>query len=271
MEKINNSNYKKFIIIVGIILFFGIIFIYNLIKLGVFNQDSQKPAVLNNKVVFDQPKLTIFDETRYINQFPDTIHIHYPYFIVVVPEDAKQITTVYSLTKKQDITSFNDIVLDYYNGNFLYNYHGGNTYFEGKKLKYHCDQGFIKSDTDIICATQNTSNPLYSDLISINPQTLNTKTIYSPQDAITAIYFYNNTLYIGEYNYTTHQVYLTINGTRSKISTFVSIIYPMKNIIYIGTFKNDEAKLQTSYAQVINNEGIPSSRVLSKGKIVFYD
>ena len=271
MEKINNSTKIKIAIIGGIILFFGIIFIYNLVKLGIFNQDMQKTNVLNNTVVFEQPKLRIFDETRYINQFPDMIHIHYPYFIVVVPEDTKQITTVYSLIQKKEMASFNDIVLDFYNNNFLYNYHGGNTYFNGKNLKVHCNQGFIRSDTEILCIAQNTNNPLYSDLISINPKTLTQKTLYSPQDAITAVYYDNNTLYLGEYNYTTHQVYLTINGTRSKISTFVSIIYPMKNIIYIGTFKNDEAKLQTSYAQVINNEGIPSSRVLSKGKIVFYD
>src|ERR1700722_9146738 len=121
MGKINNSNYRKYIIIGGIIFFFGFIFIFNLIKLGVFNQDAKKSTVLNNQVVFEQPKLRIFDVTRYINQFPDTIHIHYPNFIVVVPEDAKQITTVYSLEQKKAVSTFNDIVLDYANGNYLYN------------------------------------------------------------------------------------------------------------------------------------------------------
>jgi len=220
MEKINNSTRIKIAIIGGILLFFGIIFIYNLVKLGIFNQDSQKPTVLNNKVVFEQPKLTVFDETRYINQFPDIIHIHYPYFIVVVPEDTKQITTVYSLTKKQKIASYNDIVLDYYNGSFLYNYHGGNTYYKGGNLKLHCDQGFIESSTNILCVTQNSDNPLYSDLISINPHTLSEKTLYSPQDAITAVYYSNNTLYIGEYNYTTHQPFLTINNKRNTVTNY---------------------------------------------------
>ncbi|HSW97348.1 MAG TPA: hypothetical protein VLF89_05990, partial [Candidatus Saccharimonadales bacterium] len=186
MEKINNFNKRKLILIGGIILFFGIIFIYNLINLGVFNQDVQKPTVLNNKVIFEQPKLTVFDETRYINQFPDTIHIHYPYFIVVVPEDAKQITTVYDLVQKKTTATFNDIVLDYANGNFLYNYHGGNTYFRGKNLGVHCLSGFIKTTSEILCVTQESNIPLQNKLLSINPQADNIKVLYSPQDAITA-------------------------------------------------------------------------------------
>lgn len=261
----------KIVIITGVLLFFAVLFIYNLAKMQVFKEDSIKVNVLNDRIVFTQPKLAIFDSTEYLNQFPDTIHIHYPYIIVVIPENRSDISTVYNTSAKKQIAAFNDIVLDYDKGAFLYNYHGGNTFYNGKDLKVHCNQGFIKSDIDILCVTQNEANPLFSVLMSINPKTLTQKTLYSPQNAITAVYFENNTLYLGEYNYTTHQVYLTINGTRSKISTFVSIIYPMKNNIYIGTFKNDEAELQASYAQVINKEGKPSSRVLSKGKIVFYD
>ena len=269
MEKINNSNKRKFIIIGGIILFFGIIFIFNLIKLGVFNQDSQKSSVLNNQVVFDQPKLRIFDETRYINQFPDTIHIHYPNFIVVVPEDSNQITTVYSLTKKQKIASFNDIVLDYYNGSFLYNYHGGNTYFKGNNLKYHCDQGVIKSDREILCVTQNAVNPLYSELISINPQTLITKILYSPQNAITAIYYDKNTLYLGEYDYNTHQAHLMLNGKNNKVDNLINIIYPMQNNIYIATFKNSENNLSESYSEIVNSHNNWITLII-KGTIRFY-
>jgi hypothetical protein len=270
MEKINNSNYIKFVIIGGIILFFGTIFIYNLIKLGVFNQDFQKTSVLTNTVVFEQPKLSIFDDTRYINQFPDTIHIHYPYFIVVVPEDTKQITTVYSLTKKTKIASFNDVVLDYYNGSFLYNYHGGTTYYNGKNLKYHCDQGFIKSDTDILCVIQNSMKPSYSDLMSINPQTLTTMTIYSPQDAITAIYYMNNSQYIGEYNYNTHQTFITLNGKKITVNNYVSIFYPMKNSRYTATFKNDKNNLIATYSRISTSKSKIANTLIQRGIIIFY-
>src|SRR5258708_609149 len=270
MEKINNSNYKKLIIVGGIILFFSIIFIYNLIKLGIFNQDSQKPTGLNNKVVFEQPKLTIFDETRYINQFPDKIHIHFPYFIVVVPEDTKQFTTVYSLTKKQKIASYNDIVLDYYDKSFLYNYHGGNTYYKGKNLKVHCNEGFIKSDSEILCVTQSANNSLFSDLIIINPHTLSEKTLYSPQDAITAVYYSNNTLYIGEYNYTTHQPFLTINNKRNTVTNYISIIYPMNNELYTATYKNTENKITDSYNEIIQSGKNNTLKLIDKGRIVFY-
>lgn len=269
MGKINNSKNIKLFILGGIILFFGIIFIYNLIKLGVFTQDTQKPTALNNTVVFEQPKLTIFDDTRYINQFPDTIHIHYPYFVVVVPEDTKQITTIYSLIKKQEIASFNDIVLDYYDGSFLYNYHGGNTYFKGKNLKYHCDQGFIKSDTEILCIIDNPNNPLESILVSINPQTLSTKTLYSPQNALTAVYFDNGTLYIGEYNYTTHQAYITINGKKTKVDNFISVIYPKQNKMYIATLKNTENNLSESYSEILNLNKFVGTKLIEKGLINF--
>lgn len=270
MGKINNTNNKKYIIIGGIILFFSIIFIFNLMKLGAFNQDSQIPTVLNNQVIFEQPKLRIFDDTRYINQFPDTIHIHYPNFIVVVPEDSNQITTVYSLTKKQKIASFNDIVLDYYNGSFLYNFHGGNTFFKGKNLKYHCNQGFIKSDTEILCVTQNTSNPLFSELISINPQTLSTKTLYSPQNAITAVYLENGSLYIAEYNYTNHQAYITINGMTTKVSSLISIIYPIQNNMYTATLKNTENNLSGSYSKIVNSNNEVVINIIGNGQIRFY-
>ena len=270
MGKINNSNYTKFYIIGGIIFFFGLIFIYNLIKLGIFNQDSQKSTILNNKVVFEQPKLTIFDETRYINQFPDTIHIHFPYLIVVVPENTKQITTIYSLDDKKAVASFNDVVLDYTKGNFLYNNHGGNTFYNGKNLKVHCNEGFIKNSTDILCVIQNPENPLFNNLISINTQTLNTKTLYSPQDAITAMYYKNNTLYIGEYNYDTHQAYLTINGKNTKVDSFISIIYPIQNNIYVATLKNSENNLSASYSEIINSDNSLFVKLINNGAIKFY-
>jgi len=260
----------KIAIIGGVALFFSILFLISLARLGVFKEDQEKQTLRNDRIVFDQPKLSIFDETRYINQYPDTIHMHYPYFIVVVPEDTKQITTVYDFNQKRAIASFNDIVLDYYNGNFLYNYHGGNTYYKGKNLGVHCTQGFIKSSTEILCVIQNSTNSLYSDLIIIDPQTLITKTLYSPQNAITAIYYDKNTLYLGEYDYNAHQAYLTINGKRSKVNTFINIIYPRENNMFIGTFKNDNISFVTSYSQLVSKNGQIANILQSKGEITFY-
>jgi hypothetical protein len=269
MEK-SNTTYIKIAVIGGILLFFGIIFIYNLLKLGMFKQDNQKDTVLNNTVVFEQPKLRIFDETRYINQFPDTIHIHYPYFIVVVPENTKQITTVYNLIEKKEVASYNDTVLDYDNGSFLYNYHGGNTYYNGKNLNVHCKQGFIKSNKEILCVVQNEDNPLFNDLISINPQSLSEKTLYSPQNAITAVYYNNNTLYVGEYNYTTSQPYISINYKKGEVKNYLDIIYPINNIMYAATFKNDNNKLTASYSEFLVSNNIVKLKLIKEGIINFY-
>ncbi|MGH7204405.1 MAG: hypothetical protein ACREHC_08230, partial [Candidatus Levyibacteriota bacterium] len=174
-----NKKLQTIVIISGIALFFGILLVYYLARLGVFAEDTKKTKVLNNRVTFEQPKLSVFDETRYINVFPDTIHIHYPYLMVVVPEDTKQITTIYSLEEKKQIVIFHDILLDYSNKNFLYNYHGGNTFFNNKNLKLHCDQGFIKSNIEILCIVPKASDPMDNKLISINPQTLASKDVYS--------------------------------------------------------------------------------------------
>ena len=268
-EKIRE--HSKVIIIAGIVVFFGILFFISLARLGVFKEDNHTQTVRNDRIVFEQPKLSIFDETRYINQYPDTIHMHYPYFIVVIPEDTKQISTIYSLTEKKQVASFNDIVLDYYNNNFLYNYHGGDTFYNKKNLGVHCTQGFIKSNTEILCVIQNSNNPLInSQLISINPQKLNTKTLYSPQNVITAIYYDKNTLYLGEYDYNSHQAYITINGKKINVGNYINIIYPFQGNMNVATLKNTENNLLDSYSEIINSNKIFSTRLKEKRLIKFY-
>ncbi len=261
---------KKNLIIIGIAIFFGILLLYYLARLGIFSEDNKKVKVLNDRVVFEQPKLSIFDETRYINEFPDTIRIHYPYLIVVVPEDTKKITAVYNLEEKKEIASFNDIVLDYYNGNFLYNYHGGNSYFKDKDLGISCDHGFIKSNTEILCITAKDSDPMDNKLININPQNLMTKDLYSSQNALTAIYFDKGTLYIGEYDFVTNKAYVTINGQTAPIEDLANIIYPMGNKMYVASFKSVRNNKIESYYEITNiHKGI-STKLVDKGKIIFY-
>ena len=161
-------------------------------------------------------------------------------------------------------------MLDYYNGSFLYNYHGGNTYYKGKNLKYHCDQGFIKSDTDILCVTQNSTNSFYNDLISINQQTLTESSLYSPQNAITAVYYSNNTLYAGEYNYTSHKPYISINYKKTEVKNYVNIIYPMNNNMYASTFKNDNDKLTASYSEISTINNTVELKFIQEDNISFY-
>lgn len=265
-EKETNNNIKV-LIIAGIVIFFGILFFYYLSKLGVFSEDKKEVKVLNDRVVFEQPKLSIFDETRYINEFPDTIRIHYPYLLVVVPEDTRKITTVYSFEEKKEVTSLNDIALDYYKGNFLYNHHGGNTYFKGKDLKTHCDHGFIKSDKEILCITAKASDPLINKLISINPQTLTKKDLYTSQNALTAVYFDKSTLYIGEYNYNNQKAYLTVNNKTAAANDLINIFYPMKDKMYAASFKNENNNRVESYSEIIDINSKITSKLVNTNKI----
>ncbi len=261
---------KKHLIIVGIAIFFGILLLYYLARLGIFSEDNKKVRVLNDRVVFEQPKLSIFDETRYINEFPDTIRIHYPYLIVVVPEEKKKITTVYSLEEKKEVASLNDIVLDYYNGNFLYNYHGGNTYFKDKDLGISCEHGFIKSNTEILCIIASDSDQPKNKLISINPQTFTTKDLYSSQNALTAVYFDKSTLYIGEYDFNKQKAYITINNQTAEVEDLINIIYPMDNKMYAASFKSVHNNKTESYFEVNNVNEKNEIKLVQKGKIGFY-
>lgn len=265
-----SKKHIKIFILVGIILFFGAMFFYYFSRLGIFSEDNPKTIVRNDRVVFEQPKLSIFDETRYINEFPDTIRIHYPYLLVVVPEDTKKITTVYSLEEKKEVASYNDIVLDYYNGNFLYNYHGGKTYFKEKDLGIHCDYGFIKSESEVLCITAKTTDPLDNKLISINPQTLSRKDLYSSQNALTAVYFDKSTLYIGEYNYAKKKAYLTVNDKQTEMDDLVSIIYPMQGQFYAASFKSAHNKKTESYYGINNTNKELTVRLINKGKLVLH-
>lgn len=264
----NSKNHFKTYIIVGILLFFGVLFFYTLTKLSVFSEDTKASTVLNDQITFEQPKLSIFDETRYINAFPDTIHMHYPYFIVVVPEDTNKITTVYNLEEKRKVATYNDIVLDYYNGDFLYNQHGGNTFFKSKNLGLHCDQGFIKNENEILCITAKDNDPMDNKLISIDPQKLSIKDIYNSQNSITTVYYDKDTLYIGEYNYAKKKAYVTVDNKIMETDHLINIIYPIKDKIYVASFKSVQNNNIESYFQILTKN--MKVKLINRGSIKFY-
>lgn len=270
MEEKENNNMIKVFVIAGIMIFFGALFVFYLSTLGIFAEDTNANTVRNDRVIFEQPKLSIFDETRYINEFPDTIRIHYPYLIVVVPEDTKKITTVYSLEEKKEVATYNDIVLDYHNGNFLYNFHGGNTFFKGKDLGVHCDHGFIKGETEILCITAKTSDPQDNKLITIIPQTLAKKDLYSSQNALTAVYYDKSTLYVGEYDFTKGKAYLTINSKKTEVEYLINIFYPMQNKFYAASFKSAHNNRTESYSEIVRSKNAFETQLVKKGQITFY-
>lgn len=259
------SKNTKIIAIVSIIgLFFAGLFIWYLSKLG--GGETVK-TVQNNAVVFEQPRLKIFEETLYLNEFPDKILIHDSNIIVVKPEQANQITTVYDVNTKRQIDTHESIVLDYVNKNFLYNKHGVQTFYNEKDLGVHCDKGFIQDPTTILCVTAKQKDPLDNKLMSINPQTLKKHDLYSPQNLITAVYVAKGTLYVGEQNIVSKKTYLKVGDTIVETPSQVSIIYPMQNSMYYATFQSQSLQREAGYYRIDEKGKV---WMKEKGKITFY-
>lgn len=270
MGKQKNKKRKIIFLLGGIVIFFSILFVYYLAKLGIFSEEKTEPQVRNNLVVFAQPKLAIFDTTRYINEFPDTVRMHYPYMLVIVPEDKKKITTVYSLDAKKEVAALHDIALDYGNGKFLYNYHGGETRYAEKALGVSCTQGFIKNEREILCIMAKGNDPLENKLISIDPQTLEKKEIYSSANLLSTVSVIDGKLYIGEQNIETEKYYLVVGQQIMESSTPIDLIYPMQGKVYFATFKTVATKRAAAFYEVIMQQGKQKLSPVEKGRIVLY-
>lgn len=180
-------------------------------------------------------ELHIFEDKYEFNGYPDKILSHYPYFIYI--QGDKPITHIYNLETKEKLSEKQDVLLDYYDGNFLYN--RKTTFYNDKDLGEFCDFGFIKSETEILCITKKSQNYADNMLISINPETPNLwKQVYQSENVLTSVSIINDTLYIGEINMDTKQNYLTVGENTIEVSTPVSLIYKMGGEPYFASFRS---------------------------------
>ncbi len=248
-----SKNTKIIAIISIIVIFFAGLFIWYLSKLG---GGEKVKTVQNNTVVFEQPRLKIFEETLYLNEFPDKILIHDSNIIIVKPEQANQITTVYDVNTKKQVDTHESIVLDYVNKNFLYNKHGVQTFYNEKDLGIHCDKGFIQDPTTILCVTAKQKDPLDNKLMSINPQTLEKHDLYSPQNLITAIYVANGTLYVGQTNIVSKKTFLQVGDTVIPTPTQVDMLFPLQGMMHYATFKSSSLQREAVYYQIQKNNDL---------------
>ena len=257
------------ILIVGAILLFFVIYFLFFVERH-FLQPQNEGNTTSSEVVFEQPKLKVFGQTRYLNEFPDTIRIHYPYLLVISPEEYKRVTTVYDLEHRKEIGTFKDILLDYWQGSVLYN-KGEKTFYNQTSLGAKCDQGLIKSNTEILCIVPKSTDPLDNKLVSFNFQTGKEDTLYSSPNLLGSINLINGVLYIGEYNITSKKSFLTANNKTHEVPTQVDIVYPMKDKLYYATFKRSEQHIEAqSYKIVVLGNDI-STKQIEEGKIVFYE
>jgi hypothetical protein len=231
-------------------------------------QHQTNTSVGVGTVVFEQPKLYIFGELQYINEFPDRVHLHSPYFIVVTPADTNHITTVYNMKTQKKIAQFKGIGLDYFDGDFL-STQNKSSFFNNKKLGVQCDQGFIQSKTEVYCITAKNDDPLDNKLILINPQSLSQKDVYSSANFLESVSVINGGLYISELNVTTHQAYITVGNKTIEVPTQADIMYPMGTKVYYATFKVTERNQDARYYQIETKNNELTTKLVEKGKVIF--
>jgi hypothetical protein len=255
----------------GVILFLiAFIVIYGLFMFVKYStpktegQESRK-----NTVVFAQPKLTFFSTEQTLNLYPDRITIHEPYLIVVRPESWK--SEIYNMQTKKKEKVVNEIILDYFNGDSVYNKQGFETYYNNKSLKILCDQAFIKSSTEILCVSRMDESKQNNKLISVNPKDLSQKELYRSQKVITAIYSDKETLYIAEYDFTAQKASIIVNNMSSSVADLINVIYFMNNKLYAGSFKSQRNNNVESYYEVTTSDKKVSAKLVQRGKIVFYN
>jgi len=232
------------------LLQFGVILIL-LLFLGMYFFIKQKDTLFgNNEVTLENSKLQVFNDTYTFSGYPDRILVHYPYFIFV--QANKSLTIVYNLETKQKEKEINDILLDYYDGNIIYN--KKETYFNDKNLGEYCDAAFIKKSDEILCITKQSQNYIDNMLININPETPNLwKRDYQSDNVLTTVSIINNDLYVGEINFETKQNYLTVNEQTIPVETPVNMIYEMEGKPYFTSLKSELSE-NNVYYQIENDQ-----------------
>ena len=254
---------------IGVLFLFILFFIvYGIFMHGKYasGSNNEVQTQTKTKVVFEQPTLQIFDFKEQLNVYPDRITIHYPYLVIIRPDDWQ--SEIYNIDTKKKEKEVNEVLLDYFNGNMVYNKDGVETYYNDKELKIVCDRAFIRSTTEIFCVTRPDLSQQANKLISINLQTLEKKDVYDPQNDITAIYFDKGILYVGEYDFHKNKAFISVGEKIVPTADLVNVFYPMRGNMYAASFKSLRNSQTESYYEIINNSNL-TTKLIKKGSIIF--
>jgi hypothetical protein len=217
----------------------GVVLLLVLFIAGYFFFMRKKPSPvgpINQTVYLQDSKLYIFDDTYVVKPYPDRILMHYPYLLIVQAD--KPLTTIYNLETKTKEKEIKDILLDYYQGNIIYN--RKTSYFNDKDLDKYCDSAFIKSSNDILCITKQNREGIENMLIKINPEQPNLWIqVYQSKNLLTTVSDIDNQIYTGEIDIDTKQNYLSVNKQLIPVNDVVSLVYPLSGKTYLASFKSE--------------------------------
>lgn len=216
----------------------------------------------NNQVILQGSRLQVFDDTYTLKQYPDKVAMHYPYILIIQAD--KPLTTIYNLETKKKEKEIKDVLLDYYDGNIVYN--KKETYLNDRNLGVLCESTFIK-DQEVLCITKVSKDSVDNKLISINLKNGLQKFVYQSENVLTTVSVINNDIYVGEINIRTKQNYLSVNKKAIPINDVVSIIYLLKDRPHVASFRSVFNQQKESY-YIIKESGIDR---IAGDKIVFYN
>lgn len=245
------------------LLAFGVVLILVLFLAWYFLVSKKQSRHINTTVYLQDSKLYVFDDTYRLNHFPDKVLMHYPYLLIV--QANKPLTTIYNLETKTKEKEIKEILLDYYQGNIVYNKKF--SYFNDTNLDKYCDSAFIKSSAEVLCIAKSNADSYNNQLYSIQTAVPNHwERLYKSNNILTAVSVINNTIYIGEIDYKTKQNYLTINDKPIPVDNIVSMVYKMQGKPYFASFKSTLNNNKEAYYQI--TKGITSRS--KEEKIVLY-
>ncbi len=231
---------------------FGIVFLLAVFFFILYMIFRQTSSTTSSSVVLSDSKLQVFDDTYSNFGYPDRINVHYQYLLVIQPE--KTLTTMYDLGNRQKKQELKQVLLDYDGKNVVYN--GKGTFFNNTDLGVLCDGAFIKSDQEILCATNTSTDTSKNTVISIDTMSKSQKIVYQTTNLITTIAATNGKLYIGEMDMKTNKSYLVVDGRKTTVPTPVNLVYLMNNQVYVASFKSVFTNNKEIYYEILNNKVI---------------
>lgn len=240
---------------------------YVVVMLLRFNSYQNSIFSKDTGIVLSGKTLKIFGKTETLNGFPDRVALHYPYFLVIKAD--KRLTKVYNIQTQKIIKTYSYPILDYLDGQVVYNSNGYHTYLNEKDLGVFCDQVFIASSSEILCVTRPDLNSLNNILVSINSKTLLKHTVYTPQNVITAVYYEKSTLYIAEYDYQARKGFVVVNGVKANSLELINTFYESNGKVYGASFMSVWNKNTESFEAIYYSNGKVTVQQNEKNKINF--
>lgn len=233
----NQRRLLQFGVVVLLALFLGVWFYF-------MRSNDSDLGLQNDTVYIENSTIYVFDDAYSLEDYPNRIALHYPYLLVIRPN--QQVTHVYNLPEKRKETDIPEAILDYSQGTILKN-DGRSTFLNERDLEVLCEKGLIRSEQEVLCLTKVNPNTVENKLISIDLNTNRQRDVYVSKDLITDFSVINDVVYMGEIDLYDQNNFLIIDGERVEAPSVVSLIYQMNGQAYFATLKNALSEENLSY------------------------